>query len=134
MRRSAALLLVAMLGGCSSGGESAFDSDAHIAQATWDSYCSRLSEIQDVFGGLSKGTLTNAEAVRKLAAAQERIEGSALVAVDDGHPSTGAKMDAVATAVGRLKVAIDDGRDIPAAEFGEAIKALPDCSSPPPAG
>jgi hypothetical protein len=122
------ILVVALVGlaacGSSSGSSS---SPKGVDQAVWDSYCRNGSNLAETLGAINKGTLTTTEAAARLASNESDLEGDAS-ALNTENAGVGAKVQAVADAVGRLKVSIDAGEAGDLSEVTAAAGALPACA------
>jgi hypothetical protein len=97
-------------------------------KSSWDAYCVHGSDLVDTLQAAHNGTLTSTELVSKLASAESDIEGDASAASVDSKDMA-AKLQAVADAVGRMKVAIDSGSsgDAGTSDVATAAAALPNC-------
>ena len=114
-------LLVAACGSSASGPEG-------MDKSRWDAYCRHGRVLLHTFEGARNGTLTKTEFDSKLARTKSDIEGdSSAASVDSKDMAT--KIQAVADAIGRAKVAIDSGSSFDAGESDVATvaTALPNC-------
>ena len=117
---------VGTLAGC--GGGSASSGPEGIQQAVWDQYCVHGSQMAAALAAAQNGTLTPSEIVQKLAGIQPDLGSDALAAGTDSKDME-SKIQAVADALGRAKVAIDSGTAVgdAAQEIAPASQALPSC-------
>lgn len=136
--RNALLLCVvtALAAACSSGSSTpgrpaATPGPKTLDQSIWDSYCRDASVVVDTLQGIQKGTVTRSEAVSVFAKQEAAIHNDSLAA-SDGFPKVSAKFQAVADAIGRMKVAIDGGDQADPTALNTAASALPNCSAKPP--
>lgn len=124
MRKWWALLAIVLLAACSStSANGSSNAPAGADQATWDDYCRHGTALLQTVSDASKGVNTADETVSRLTGAQNGIAGDATGANEPAH----SQMQAVADAIGRVKVTIASGN---AADFSELISAtgaLPHC-------
>ena len=128
MRRTLLAVLI-VLAGCGSTDTSSTSTPkpSGVDQAVWDSYCVNAGHIVGTLQAIEKGTLTNAEAADRLGSNESDLDSDAS-AVGSQNADAGTKVQAVADAVGRMKVAVSSGQPADAAEVAAASAALPSCS------
>lgn len=131
MKRTVVALVIVValctaLVGCSSkslNGSSSAPSG--VDQATWDDYCSHGAALLGYLTQASKGTLTAGELADKLKGSENGIAG-------DASATTGAfstKFQALADAIGRVKVALLDGTTPDYSEIVTASNTIPTCNT-----
>jgi hypothetical protein len=126
MKRNFCLIVVVGLlaAACGSGSTGPEGMD----KSSWDAYCRHGVDLLDALTAARNGTLTNTELVSKLASTESDIEGdSSAAGVDSKDMAT--KIQAVADAIGRMKVAIDAGSsgETESSDVATAVGDLPNC-------
>ncbi len=94
-----------------------------VDSAIWDDYCRHGASLVSYLKADQNGTLTQSEFVSKLAGSENGIAGDAQATSD----AMGAKFQALADAVGRVKVAASNGQTPDLSEILAAADALPTC-------
>lgn len=143
--RWAILILVILAAACSSSAKTASSSSttkpsapkttsapatsspshpAGIDSSVWDDYCVHGSSLISTLQDAEKGVNTTAETVSRLTGAQNGIAGDATAAKEPLR----SQMQAVADAIGRVKVAISNGDTPDYSEVVTAVQALPSCA------
>lgn len=118
------IAMLALASGCTSksvnGSSSAPDG---VNQAIWDDYCGHGASLTSYLSQEQNGTLTVGEFVSKLNGSENGIQG-------DAQASSGVvaqQLQALADAIGRVKVSFSEGTAPDFTELVDAAEALPSC-------